>query len=174
MYLGEYLLGKVLSGEIEIRKQLKRSVAVHDSCHARILGNEVMETDRKLYSLMGLEMREMDNNHEEGYCCGMAAGCNRYRPDDMYFASVKELREARRTGADELAVYCGGCQLTMAMMRWLYPGAPPVRHLLEYLAEATGEAPYLPASKRSLRMLVNVGVKAFPQLFSRKTYRIEI
>jgi Fe-S oxidoreductase len=174
MYLGEYLLGKVESGEITIEKQLKRSVAVHDSCHARILGDEVMETDRRLYSLMGLEMREMDNNHEEGYCCGMAAGCNRYRPDDMYFAAVKELREARRTGADELAVYCGGCQLTMAMMRWLYPGTPPVRHLLEYLAEATGEAPYLPASKRSLRMLANVGVKAFPQLFSRKTYRIEI
>jgi Fe-S oxidoreductase len=174
MYLGEYLLGKVESGEIKITGQLNRSVAVHDSCHARILGDEVMQNTRRLYALMGLEMREMAQGPLDGYCCGMAAGCNRYHPEDMYFAAVKELREARRSGADELAVYCGGCHLTLAMMRWLYPGAPPVRHLLEYLAEATGEAPYLPASKRSLRMLGNVAVKALPQLLSRKTYRIEI
>jgi Fe-S oxidoreductase len=174
MYLGEYLLGKVESGEIEISARLDRQVAVHDSCHARILGDEVMETSRRLYSLMGLGMREMDHNREEGFCCGMAAGCNSYRPDDMYFAAVKELREAHRTGANELAVYCGGCQLTLAMIRWLYPFAPPVFHLLEYLAEATGETPYLPASRRSLRMLGNVAYKAFPKLFSRETYRIDV
>jgi len=173
-YLGDYLLEKVESGEIEIKHALKRSVALHDSCHARVLGDEVVGSVRRLYALMGLEMREMARDRLDGYCCGMAAGCNRYRPEDMYMAAVKELREARRTGAGELAVYCGGCQLTLAMMRWLYPTAQPVRHLLEYLKEATGEAPYNPAPKRTLRMLGNVAVKAFPQMLSRKTYRIEI
>ncbi len=173
MYLGDYLLGKVESGEVELSGGLNRQVAVHDSCHGRILGDEVMETTRRLYALMGLGLCEMEHSREEGYCCGMAAGCRRHRPDDIVLAAVKELREARKTGADELAVYCGGCQLTMAMMSWLYPGAQPVRHLLEYFAESTGAPPRLPASMRSLHMLGNVLLKSFPKLFSRKTFRIQ-
>ncbi len=171
-FLGDYLLEKVEAGELEIRKPLDRSIALHDSCHGRILGKEVTESARRLYSLMGLEMREMTRNPDEGLCCGMAAGCKRYRPEDMFLAAVKELRAASSTGADELATYCGGCHLTLAMMRWLYPTRQPVLHLLEYLQEATGQEPYRPAARRTLRMLGNVAVKAFPKLFSRETYRI--
>ncbi len=173
-YLGEYILERVEAGELEIERQLDRTVAVHDSCHGRILGEEITGAARKLYSLMGLEMREMVSEVDDGLCCGMAAGCNRYQPLDMYLATVKELRAAAKTGADELATYCGGCHLTLSMMRWLYPTRQPVRHMLEYLKEATGEEPYHPAPRRTLRMLGNVVVKALPQLVSRKTYRIEI
>jgi hypothetical protein len=104
----------------------------------------------------------------------MASGCNRYHPEDMYFAAVKELRAAAKTGADELAAYCGGCHLTLAMMRWLYPTRQPVRHLLEYLQEAMGEQPYHPAPGRTLRMLGHVAANAFPSLLSRRTFRIEV
>lgn len=173
-FLGDYLLEKVESGELEIVKQLNRSVALHDSCHARVLGSEVTETSRRLYALMGLEIRETAGSVDESLCCGMAAGCNRYNPWDMYLAAVKELRAAARTGADELAAYCSGCHLTLAMMRLLYPGRQPVRHLLEYLQEAAGMEPYHPTSGRTLRMLGNVVRRAFPKLPSRKTYRIEI
>lgn len=173
-YLGTYLLEKVRSGEIEISTKLHRSVAVHDSCHARILGSEVMDAARELYSLMGLEMREMEHNREEGYCCGFAAGCNKYSPVDMVKASIKELWESQRTGAREMAIYCTACLTTMTMYRWLFPTLQPLRHLLEYLKEATGEEPYHPAQRRSFYMLSNIAVKAFPKLPSRKTYRIEI
>lgn len=174
MYLGDYLLKKIESGQIEIKTPLNRQVAVHDSCHGRILGDEIMETNRKLYSLMGLDIRDIQKDRAEGLCCGMAAGCRRYRPDDIYAATVKELRRARKTGAGELAVYCGGCQLTMSMVRWLYPGALPVRHMMEYLAEATGSSPRLPASMRSLHMLKNVASKTLPKLLSGKSWRIEL
>jgi Fe-S oxidoreductase len=173
-YIGTWLLDRVESGEIEIVKKLQRSVAVHDSCHARILGGEVMDTARSLYSLMGLEMREMEHSREEGYCCGFAAGCNRYSPVDMVLASIKELWESQRTGAKEMAVYCTACLTTMTMYRWLFPTIQPLRHLLEYLKEATGETPCHPAQRRSLRMLSNIALKAFPQIPSKKTYRIEI
>ncbi len=173
-YLGDYILEKVESGELGLKRELNRSVAVHDSCHGRVLGDEVTASTRKLYALMGLETREMVGDPADGLCCGMAAGCNRYRPEDMYLAAVKELRAAARTGAGELATYCGGCHLTLAMMRWLFPTRQPVRHLLEYLKEALGEDPYYPAPRRTLRMFANVVRKAFPKLASRRTYRIEI
>jgi Fe-S oxidoreductase len=173
-YIGTYLLEKVESGEIEIARELKRSVAVHDSCHARILGDEVMDTARRLYSLMGLEMREMAHNREEGFCCGFAAGCNRYSPTDMVLASIKELWESQKTGAKEMAVYCTACVTTMTMYRWLFPTLQPLRHLLEYFKEATEGGSYHPAQKRSLFMLANITRKAFPRIPSRKTYRIEL
>lgn len=173
-YIGNYLLRKVGSGEIEIKRKLNRTVAVHDSCHARILGGEVMDSARKLYSLMGLEMREMAHNREEGYCCGFAAGCNKYSPTDMILASVKELWESQKTGAKEMAVYCTACVTTMTMYRWLFPTLQPLCHMLEYLKEATEGTAYHPAQRRSLRMLANITVKAFPKIPSRKTYRIEI
>ncbi len=173
-YIGNYLLEKVEAGEIEIKRKLDRSVAVHDSCHGRILGGEIMETARKLYSLMGLEMREMEHNREEGYCCGFAAGCNRFNPTDMFKASAKELWESQKTGAKEMAIYCTACQTTFTMYRWLFPTLQPVRHLLEYFKEATEGTAYYPAQRRSLHMLANIAVKAFPQILSRKTYRIEV
>ncbi len=173
-YLGEYLWEKVERGELVLAKKLSRRVAVHDSCHGRILGEEVQETARRLYAAMGLDLVELTTDPKGGLCCGMAAGCNRYRPEDMYRAAVRELREAARTGADELAVYCGGCQLTLSLMRWLYPTRQPVRHLLEYLKEATGDPAYHPAPRRALRILANVTVKALPKMLSRRTYRIRM
>ena len=171
-YIGTYLLDKLKSGEIEIKRRLDRSVAVHDSCHARVLGGEVLDTARELYALMGLDMREMEHNRLEGYCCGFAAGCNRYSPTDMYLASVKELWEAQKTGAKDMAIYCTACLTTMTMYRWLFPTLQPLRHILEYLREATGEEPYHPAQRRSIHMLTNIARKAFPKIPSRKTYRI--
>lgn len=174
MYLGEYLWQKVESGELSIKKKLGRRVAVHDSCHGRILGEEVQGSARRLYTAMGLDLVELSADPGEGLCCGMAAGCNRYRPEDMYRAAVMELREAARTGADELAVYCGGCQLTFSLMRWLYPTRQPVRHLLEYLQEATGAPVHHPASRRALHLLGNITIKALPGMLSRRSYRIRI
>ncbi len=174
MYLGEYLWKKVESGELVFKKRLSRRVAVHDSCHGRILGEEVQGTARRLYAAMGLDLVELAADPADGLCCGMAAGCNRYRPEDMFRAAVRELREAARTRADELAVYCGGCQLTFALMRWLYPTRQPVRHLLEYLKEATGEPVTYPAPRRALRMLGNIAVKALPKMLSHRTYRISL
>ena len=173
-FLGGYLLEKVESGELEITNKLQRSIALHDSCHGRIIGPEVTETSRRLYAHMGLQVHEIAGSVNEGLCCGMAAGCNRYRPDDMYLAAIKELRAAAKTGAEELATYCSGCHLTLAMMRRLYPGRQPVRHILEHLQESTGLTPYHPASARTRRMLGNVVRKVFPKLLSGKTYRIKI
>ena len=97
-FLGTWLLEKVESGEIEIERKLQRSVAVHDSCHARILGGEVMDTARSLYSLMGLEMREMEHNREEGYCCGFAAGSTGTAPSTWCWPALRSCGNRRRRG----------------------------------------------------------------------------
>ncbi|MEJ5185636.1 MAG: (Fe-S)-binding protein [Candidatus Geothermincolales bacterium] len=173
-YLGEFILERLDAGELQVRSLQERKVAVHDSCHGRVLGREIMETARDLYRRLGLTPLEIAPDPSRGLCCGMAAGCNRYRPEDMYLASVKELRAASRTGADEIATYCGGCHLTLNLMKWIYPVRQPVRHLMEYLRMAAGERVDLATTpKRSLRMLANITVKALPKIASRKNFYLD-
>ncbi len=170
-YLGEFLLDKIDSGEIEIKKKLNKTVALHDSCHGRILGDLLMDSTRKLLSLTGLEIKEINRSRLEGLCCGLAAGANRYSPLDMYFAGAKELWQAKKSRAEELALYCGGCNISLTLLHWLFPTGQPVRHLLEYLKEATGEKVYHPTRKRSLHMLFNIIANSFPNILSSRSYR---
>jgi len=131
-YLGTHLLKKMRESG-QPAKPLGRKVTVHDSCHARILGGEVMQSSRDLFEWMGLEIKEMKHNRLEGYCCGAAAGCNRYSPVDIVFNAIRELWEARKTGAQDIALYCTGCHVTLTLCSWLFPTMQPVRHILEYL-----------------------------------------
>ncbi|MDY6793715.1 MAG: hypothetical protein SWK76_00310 [Actinomycetota bacterium] len=75
---------------------------------------------------------------------------------------------------EELALYCTTCQITLTMMKWLYPTTQPVRHLLEYLKEAPGEEVDHPAQGRSFHILTNIVRNAFSKIASRKTYRLQI
>lgn len=171
-YLGTYLLDKLQSGQLELSKSLRGSVAVHDSCHARILGDEIMGTSRELLTTLGLEIKEMEHSRETGFCCGAAAGCNRYSPFDIVFKAMRELWEAQKTGARDLALYCTGCQVTLTLCRWLFPTLQPVRHSLEYLKEATGEGKRHPAQARTFYMMLNILAKAFPKMLSPRHYRV--
>ncbi len=171
-YLGTYLLEKIEAGEIRIDREFNQKVTLHDSCHARILGEEVMEGARQILEYTGVEILEMELNKEEGLCCGIAAGANRYSPFDIVFSSFKELWQGQKTGAREFALYCGGCNITFNLCRWFFPTRQPIRHLLDYLKEACGESGYNPSQKRSKFMLFNILVKSFPRLLSNKTFWI--
>ncbi len=170
-YLLTYLLEKIEAEEIKLQKKLNREVTVHDSCHGRILGEQVTESARCLLAKTGADIKEMEYNRRDGLCCGLAAGVNRFSPLDMYFAGARELWQAQKSGADELASYCGGCNLSFYMFRRLFPTRQPVRHVLEYLKAAAGEGEYCPGRKRSFHMLLNIAKNSFPKLFSTRTYR---
>lgn len=173
-YLIACLLKKVEAGEIELKRKVGKKVTVHDSCHARILGDPVMESNRLLLSLLGVEIEEMKHNRLEGLCCGLAAGANRFSPLDIYLAGIKELWQAQMTGARELALYCGGCDIAFNVIRRTFPTAQPVRHVLEYLKAAACGEEYSPARKRSFFMLLNIVANSFPKLFSSRTYRYPV
>ncbi len=172
-YLGSYLLEKMESGELSIKKKLDRKVTLHDSCHARIMGDEVMETARQVFKTIGIDIVEMESNRGNGLCCGAAAGANSYNPLYIFLVGLRELWQGQRTGAKEFALYCGGCNITFNICRWLSPTRQPVRHLMEYVREAAGEKVYSPSQKRSVYMLLNIIFKALPRLLSPRSYRID-
>lgn len=171
-FLGIHLLEKIRSGELAITGKLNRTVTLHDSCHARVLGDVVMDNAREILAYLGIDILEMEHNRREGFCCGAAAGANKYSPFDILFTGIRELREGKRTGADDFALYCGGCNVTLNICSWLYPSRQPVRHLLEYLKEATGAGTFRPAQRRSFFMLLNILFKCFPLYLSTRTFRV--
>ena len=173
-YLTNWLLQKMDDGELEITKPLDMSVALHDSCHSRVMKEEdIMNVNREFLKRLGVDVINTKNHHEEGLCCGVAAGCRRQMPHDIMIASYRQVRECKSTGADEMGIYCTGCYLMLNLTRNVFKSGQKMRHTLEYLAEATGDPkPYL-VEKRTKKMLNNVIIKAVPTMLSPKRYFVE-
>jgi len=172
-YLGTYLLDQIEAGNISPVNKLDQKVTVHDSCQGRVLGEEVMSANRELLQQCGVEIVEMERSGKYGLCCGAAAGANRYNPFDIFSAAVQALNEGAKTkksGAGELALYCGGCQLTLSASRLIVPTRQPVRHVLEYVREACSEGSYGPSRRRAFLMLCNILAKCFPRYLSRRRF----
>jgi len=165
-YLVTWLLRRMDAGEIKIARPLSGEVTVHDSCHGRVLGAEVMDPNRELLRRLGLTVVNMKRHHQEGLCCGIAAGLNRFMPQDIMAASRRELREARNTGAPELAIYCTGCYLMLNIMNHAVRSPQRLVHTLEYLGEALGRPGPRVVVPRTRKILWNVTTRAVPKLLS--------
>ncbi len=169
-YLGTYLLEQIEAGRIYPVKKIDKKVAVHDSCHARVMSEEVMSVNRRLLEQCGMEIVEMELNREKGLCCGAAAGAKRHSLFDILFAAARALKQGKKAGASEIALYCGGCQLTLNLCRLLIPSGQPPRHVLEYVKESCGEGDYNPIKERCIRMLFNILIKCFPKYLSGRRF----
>jgi len=171
-YLGTYLLEKMEVGQIRPEKKLNKKVTVHDSCHARVMNGDILDDLRLLLEKCGAEVVEMELTRVKGFCCGAAAGAKRYNPFDILSTAAGVLKESKKTDASELAIYCGGCQLTLNMCRLFLPSRQPVRHMLEYVKESCGEGSYNPTRKRCVQMMLNILFKCFPKYLSARRFWI--
>jgi Fe-S oxidoreductase len=171
-FIADYLLERIADGRLRLDHPMNRRAVVHDSCQGRILGPEFMERQRELLRAAGVTPVDSTAAREEGLCCGIAAGCNRFDPRDILRASGMAHRMARKAGAPEMAVYCGGCLLMLSLSRFALPGSLPVIHSLQYVQEAAGERPVRAQSSRALRLAMGVLLNAFPVVLSRRRFRV--
>jgi Fe-S oxidoreductase len=176
-YVARWLLRRLDDGRIRVSRPLERAVAVHDSCHGRILGDEIMQQTRELYARLGVSVVNMKHHHEDGICCGIAAGCNRQMAQDIVRVGRRELREGVDTGTREMAIYCTGCYLILSIIKNLSRRRAPsskqrLVHTLELLAEAVGEEVPRSVEGRARKMLGNIIRRALPKMLSTKRYKI--
>jgi len=171
-YLVPWLLRRLDSGELRVTRPLGRTVTIHDSCHGRTLGDEIMEPTRELLKRLGLFIVNPPRHHQDGICCGIAAGCNRQMPQDMVRVGKRALKEGLSTGLSEIAIYCTGCYLHLGMVQHL--GRAPIKlvHLLEYLGEATAAPVPRVLESRTRSMLYNVITKPLTLMLSRRRYKV--
>ena len=168
-FLTDLLLER-LAGAVP--RPLGLRVAVHDSCHARVLGASFLARQRDLLRVLGVTPVETGDDLARGHCCGIAAGCARQSPVDIARVAGSALRAAGRAGVDEIAVYCGGCLLVLSMVRQVVPRAPRVRHVLEYVGRAIDSPVPSRAAARARTAAWGVATHALPRLLSRGRFRI--
>ncbi|MCX7542976.1 heterodisulfide reductase-related iron-sulfur binding cluster [Corynebacterium sp. P5848] len=94
------------------RPEDRRPITYHDPC---FLGrhNKVFDPPRELLGATGHDLREMDRNRNDAFCCG--AGGARMFMDETIGTRINENRtsEALATGAEEIAVGCPFCTVML-------------------------------------------------------------
>jgi hypothetical protein len=91
---------------------------------------------------------------------------------DIARAATAALAAARRTGADRIATYCGGCLLVLSMAARALPFGPRPVHVLELAAEAWGSPPSDITKCSATTTAVGVARHALPSLLSGRRFRL--
>jgi Fe-S oxidoreductase len=171
-YFTDWFERKIMDGTFHIKKKLSDTVVMHDSCHARILGGEFMESQRRLLRTLGLDVVDASENRAHGFCCGMAAGCNRYGIFDLARCVRMGLSAIDRAKADEAAIYCTGCLLSLGIFRLLNPFGKRLRHTVEYAREAIGERVERKNTKKAIQMTLGIGINALPKYLDPRHFKM--
>lgn len=156
-----------------MKNRLSGTAAVHDSCHARVLGAEFMEGQRAGLRRLGLDTRDTVPDLKHGLCCGMASGARRYSIADLARYSTAGLKALDRAEGDIGLIYCTGCLLTFSMVRLARPFGKKLVHPLELYRRAVGEEAPRKHLSRARSMLAGISLRALPKYFSRKRFRLE-
>ncbi|MEJ4098795.1 heterodisulfide reductase-related iron-sulfur binding cluster [Corynebacterium mastitidis] len=130
--------------------QDRKPITYHDPC---FLGrhNKVFDPPRALLGATGMELREMDRNREEAFCCG--AGGARMFMEEKLGTRINEFRtrQALDTGAEEIAVGCPFCNTMMTggikALREEQAPAPRVRDVAQMLRDSVLVEGKLPAPR---------------------------
>jgi len=128
-------------GVTDLGAKLEAMVTLHDSCHAKMLGNEFYKQVRRIFAWAGVEVIEMEKTKIRSLCCGFASIAPRFNPVDVVTQGRGRVAEARRSGADALAVYCNGCGVLFSVINRYSPQRIKVYHLIELLDLACGHEP---------------------------------
>jgi Fe-S oxidoreductase len=171
-FFTDWFIDRIEDGTFKIKKKLSGTVVLHDSCHARVLGEDFMESQRNLLKMLGLEVVETEQHHEHGLCCGVASGCNSFSLIDLAGCGFKGLCALDKADADEAAIYCTGCLLTLGIMRLANPFGKRLRHIVEYARDALGEKVNRTNTKKALQMALGIGINALPKYLDPRHFKM--
>ncbi len=139
----DWLLEKMDSGEIPIKKRLGLTVTVHDNCYSKPFGDDLWDKHREILTRCGCTITEMEHAREDSLCCGFGKGASWTRnfslPYEIIAEGAKKFKEAEATCADALVSYCGGCIYLLWAARELLGSRIDIYHSLEIVRMAMGE-----------------------------------
>jgi len=172
-----WLLRRLENGDIEIKRKLNITATIQESCHSKVLGQQYLETPRKILDIIGVRVREMDHSSECAYCCGIGGGFpakKGYHPLAVMAATHRVLSEARRTRADAIATYCAGCLLSMSSQAAFLPGQMPIYHIIELIQLAAGEKPARRNLRRGMAMTAGALYRQLPRVFDPRRFKPDV
>ncbi len=178
--LDNWLLERLKSGKIEVKKRLGLKVAVHDNCCSRYMGGTLPDSTREMMELIGCELVEMRHCRDRALCCGWAGtvptlfGPASSNPLHTLLNLLQglylRLQEAEAAGADVLVAPCPGCYSFLSLIKVLTASTVDICLPLELLQLAAGERPAHRNEERAWELLAVTTNLLFKWPFSPKRF----
>ncbi|MBN2155998.1 MAG: (Fe-S)-binding protein [Candidatus Lokiarchaeota archaeon] len=172
----EWLWEKFEKGEIVVTKPLNMTVTIQESCYSKMFGDQYMDLPRNILRRIGCDIVEMEKSRENMRCCGIGAGFSvdsAYNSLKIRDATVKNLDDAKATGASAICVYCSGCLQQYFTAKKLYlKKTPPIYHIIELIQLAIGETPIRLVEHTAQNMFWGIMKNQMPRLLSPKRFKI--
>lgn len=158
-----WILDRLRSGKIKVKKKLSMRVTVHDNCCSKYMDGMLQGVTREILERIGCGVVEMRHTKELALCCGWAATIpTLYGPSSnnplrtlgyLLYSLYRRLREAEATGAEALVVYCHACYEFLSLIKVLTNSKLPVYLSQELVQIAAGETPVHKNQKRAWDIL---------------------
>lgn len=112
LHMTEFLARLVETNQIKLNK-VGHSAAFHDPCQMVRRGG-LIEAPRSILKALGIEVRELEDNKEMGFCCGGGGGVLANARAAPLRAKVFEMKRQQidATKADRFITSCGQCRIT--------------------------------------------------------------
>lgn len=127
-----------------------RSITFHDSCYMARYNNVIAAPRDVLGSVAGVELREMDQNGKNSFCCGAGGGRMWMEETRGTRINAERTRQALATGAEVVATNCPFCMTMMkdglAEAESNAAGTVSAADIAELLADSL--APAIPAGRQ--------------------------
>lgn len=135
IHMTEFLDEAVASGKIKLNK-IGQTTSFHDPCQLVRRGG-VTQAPRNVLAALGLELKELEDSGQVGWCCGGGGGVvSNKRADDLrYRAFELKRRQVEDAGAERFVTACGQCRITLDLGAAKYKWDRKVESLLELVAD---------------------------------------
>src|SRR4051794_25637241 len=111
-----FLQGLLADGRLRVAEEgsaAAGSVTFHDSCYMARYNNVVAAPRDVLGAVPGLELREMEKNGKNTFCCGAGGGRMWMEETRGTRINAERTRQALATGAETVATSCPFCMVMM-------------------------------------------------------------
>ncbi|HEY5521530.1 MAG TPA: (Fe-S)-binding protein [Candidatus Limnocylindrales bacterium] len=109
----QFLSKLVGEGRLRVDARREQKITVHDSCYLARYNGVIGETREVLAAVPGIELREMDNNGRQTFCCGAGGGRMWMEEKRGTRVNAERTRQALATGAEAIATACPFCLVMM-------------------------------------------------------------
>jgi Fe-S oxidoreductase len=109
----QFLSRLIGEGRLRVDTRREEAVTLHDACYLTRYNGVIAETRDVLAAVPGIELREMDKNGRQTFCCGAGGGRMWMEEKRGVRINAERTRQALATGASAVATACPFCLVMM-------------------------------------------------------------
>ncbi|HVB48319.1 MAG TPA: (Fe-S)-binding protein [Burkholderiales bacterium] len=147
LHISEYLAALIESGKLRL-KPLAKSLTFHDPCQVSRRGGAAA-APRRVLAALGVELRELADHADAGWCCGGGGGVVAIKhADDLRHGAFRiKMREIDATGAEIAATSCANCRQSFDDGQAYFKWDTRMQSLLELVAQNLQERAPAPLAR---------------------------